>query len=359
MRGIEKPRGPCHRPALTFARPALAHVVAQTPEWRDVDAATFRSEIVPRDRPAVMRGLVGHWPAVREGHVSPAALCNYIAGFDTGQPVQTAIGPPAIQGRLFYRPDMRGFNFERRVETFQASAARILAHIDDPEPPAFYAGAVSAADCFPGFAGENRLALLDESVVPRIWAGNAVTAPTHYDMSDNIACVVAGRRCFTFFPPDQLANLYVGPLDFTPAGQPTSMVELAAPDLQRYPRFAQALAAAETAELGPGDAVFIPNLWWHHVEALEPFNILVNYWWFDRQRSGGSAFAALVHGIAAISEMPESRRQAWRQIFDHYVFQTGGDPAAHLAPEHRGMLGRMTPQLAAQLKAWLLKALQR
>ncbi len=98
---------------------------------------------------------------------------------------------------------------------------------------------------------------------------------------------------------------------------------------------------------------------WHHVEALEPFNILVNYWWFDGPRSGGSAFAALVHGIAAISAMPESRRQAWRQIFDHYVFQSGGDPAAHLAPEHRGMLGRMTPQLAAQLKAWLLKALQR
>ena len=338
---------------------SMHKALAQTQEWRDVDVATFRGEIVPRDRPAILKGLVRDWPAVGEGRKSAEALCDYLKPFDVGRAVQTAVGPPEIKGRLFYRDDMSGFNFERISESFQDSLARILAHCDDAKPPAIYAGAVSTAESFPGFARDNALDLLDPSVVSRIWASNAVTAPTHYDMSDNIACVVSGHRRFTFFPPDQLPNLYVGPLEFTPAGQPTSMVNVAAPDLARYPRFAEALAAAETAELEPGDAVFIPNLWWHNVESLDPFNILVNYWWYDTPRGAGSPFAALVYGILAMGELPASRRDAWRKIFDHYVFQTQGEPAAHLAPEHRGMLGRMTPALAGPIKAWLLKALQR
>jgi hypothetical protein len=328
-------------------------------EWHNVDPAMFRDEIRPRDQPAVMRGLVGDWPAVRAGRISPQAFRDYIKPFDLGRPIQTAIGPPAIKGRLFYSDDMKGFNFERKLETFNAALDRIFAHLDDAAPPAIYAGAVSTTECFPGFARENNLSLLDPSIVPRIWASNRVTAPTHYDMSDNIACVISGHRRFTFFPPEQLPNLYVGPLEFTPAGQPTSMVDLAAPDLARYPRFAEALAAAQTADLEPGDAVFIPNLWWHNVESLDPFNILINYWWYENMRGTGSPFAVLLHGIMSISDLPPSRREAWRRIFDHYVFQTDGQPAAHLAPEHRGMLGSMTPSLAGQIRAWLLKTLQR
>lgn len=332
--------------------------LGKTREWRDVDLQTFRNEIMPLDRPVVLKGLVAAWPVVRAARTSPEAFRDYVRRFDVNRLVQTAVGPPAIKGRLFYREDMQGFNYERVQETFQAALDRIFAHLDDPQPPAVYAGAVSTADCFPGFERENVLPLLPPTVPARIWASNLnVNAPTHYDMSDNIACVVGGRRRFTFFPPEQLPNLYVGPIDFTPAGQPTSMVDLSAPDLERYPRFAEALAAAETADLEPGDAVFIPNLWWHNVESLDPFNVLVNYWWFDGTRGAASPFAALVHGIMAVSALPASRRDAWRQIFEHYVFQTNGNPVEHLAPEHRGMLGEMTPQLAAYMREWLARGL--
>jgi hypothetical protein len=71
----------------------------------------------------------------------------------------------------------------------------------------------------------------------------------------------------------------MGPAHPTPAGTPVSMVHVTAPDLDRFPRFASALEAGEEAELNPGDAIFIPKDWFHHVEALEPFNMLVNYWW--------------------------------------------------------------------------------
>jgi oxalate decarboxylase/phosphoglucose isomerase-like protein (cupin superfamily) len=57
------------------------------------------------------------------------------------------------------------------------------------------------------------------------------------------------------------------------------MVHVTAPDFDKFPRFADALDSAEEAELSPGDAIFIPRDWFHHVESLERFNILVNYWW--------------------------------------------------------------------------------
>ena len=79
--------------------------------------------------------------------------------------------------------------------------------------------------CSRGSTADNRLELLPPELArPRIWLGNRSEVSAHFDLSDNIACVVAGRRRFTLFPPDQVANLYVGPLDHTMAGQPASMV---------------------------------------------------------------------------------------------------------------------------------------
>src|SRR4030095_14045724 len=143
---------------------------------------------------------------------------------------------------------------------------------------ALYAGAIPIPTQLPGFALNNVLDLMSPATEPKIWISNRVTVQTHFDMSYNVACVVAGRRRFTLIPPDQLENMYVGPLEFTLAGPPISMVRIEAPDLEKYPPFSAALAAAQFAELEPGDALFIPYMWWHHVEARDRFNVLVNYW---------------------------------------------------------------------------------
>lgn len=150
--------------------------------------------------------------------------------------------------------------------------------------------------------------------------------------------MVAGRRRFTLFPPEQLANLYPGPIDFTPAGTPVSMVQFVAPDLARFPRYTEALRHARSAELEPGDAIYIPYAWWHAVESLTPLNALVNYWWNDAPRLG-SPYAVLLHAAMSLRDLPADQRHVWKAMFEHFIFQDPAHSMAHLAPEHRGLLG--------------------
>jgi hypothetical protein len=331
--------------------------LAKTPEWRDIDLGTLREEIIPRDRPAIIKGLVKHWPIVRASAQSPRALFDYIRTRDLARPVRVMLGQPDIKGVYFYRDDMSGLNFEFKYQPFHVTLANILAYMQQSSPPAIYTGATPVAENFPDIGRENTLELMGEPAKSWLWLGNAVTAATHYDYSDGINCIVAGRKRFTFFPPDQFSNLYIGPLDMSPGGQPTSLVKISAPDLERFPRFEQALAAAETADVEPGDAVFIPNLWWHNVESLEPLNLSVNYWWFEGPQSGAEPFSALAHGLLAITPLPRSDREHWRNLFDHYVFQTNGDPVPYLPPDRRGMLGTSSPALQGYLRAQLIRAL--
>ncbi len=329
-------------------------------EIKGLDPSRFRVEIVPGHEPVVLRGLVSEWPMVRAARRSAEDAAAYVRRFDRGAPVEAFVGPPEIGGRFFYGQDLAGFNFERQRATIADILRFLLGSAGDEQGRSVYVGSTPVPEILPGLAGENPLPMLDGTgAVPRIWIGNATVVSTHFDESDNIACVAAGRRRFTLFPPEQVANLYVGPLDHTMAGQPTSMVRLGAPDFEAHPKFREALAAAQIAELEPGDAIYIPTLWWHHVEALEPFNILVNYWWQDAPPDNGSAFEAMVHAILTIGNLPDYQRNAWRAFFEHYVFRPDGDPAAHLPPDQRGILAESTPQLRQRIRQFLMRALSR
>jgi hypothetical protein len=345
---------------VTTRDAALIHPARPVATWHDVDAAIFANEILPLGRPAVLKGVARDWPIVTAAAASPVQACEYLDRFYRGAPVDAFLGPHGIGGAFFYRDDMAGFNFEKRRMNLTEFLRYLLAEAAAEDPAALYIGAAAIPEVLPGLEAENRIGLLgSRDALPRIWIGNATTVATHFDMSDNIACVAAGRRRFTLFPPSALPDLYVGPLDHTMAGQPASMVSLDSPDLERFPRFARALEVAQVAELEPGDAIYVPPLWWHHVRSEGPFNILVNHWWDEVPVRAGVPFEALAHAILTISALPEQRRADWRVFFDHYAFRSNGDPAAHLPPEHRGILGAQTPQLIARMKQFLLRALSR
>jgi len=215
---------------------------------------------------------------------------------------------------------------------------------------------MSAAAYLPEFAAQHRMPLLDPRVEPRVWIGNAVKVNTHFDLAYNIACVAAGRRRFTLFPPEQLANLYIAPLDFTPSGAPVSLVQLTAPDHERFPLHAEALRHAWQAELGPGDALFIPFGWWHHVESLTPFNVLVNYWW-NAAPDFGPPHGALLHALLTIRDLPADQRAVWANLFQQLVFTDPEQALAHLPAAQRGMLAPPSAERTRRIREKLAKDL--
>lgn len=287
--------------------------------------------------------------------VKAADKAAYLKRLDSGAKTEMSIAAPEHEGRLFYTNAMAGLNFTKQPATVSAVLDRIEAAAGAPKPETVAAQAVSIADALPGFTAENRPGFLDAAIQPRIWIGNRVVTATHHDMFSNLAVVVAGRRRFTLFPPDQVANLYVGPFEFTPAGTPASLVDPEAPDLDRFPRAAEAMSQALSAELEPGDAIYIPHMWWHHVRSLDPLSVLVNYWWDEAPAAqpGLAPINALIHAILSFEGLPQEQRGAWQAMFDHFVFHADGDPNAHIPEERRGIRGKLSPESKERLRKTL------
>ena len=328
-------------------------------EYSGVDRARFDQDILTRFEPAVLRSVVADWPAVRSASQSSEAAREYLAPMARATPVRAFLGEAEIGGRFFYQPDMAGMNFTIVETGLDRLLDTLVAIHSAGKKQSVYMGSTPTAEILPAFERENPLALVEgRPTEPRIWIGNSARIAPHFDESDNIACVVSGRRRFTLFPTDQVRNLYVGPIDKTVAGQPTSMVDVAHPDFERFPKYREALAHAQVAELEPGDAIFIPSLWWHAVEATGPLNILLNYWWSDAPADAGSPLHALGHGLLSVSHLEPNRRAAWKILFDHYVFETDGPPAEHIPEPARGILGRTTPELRRLIRQYLMRALQ-
>jgi hypothetical protein len=328
-------------------------------EIEGVGPQGLTDEILRSPRPLVLRGLVADWPMVRAAQASVPAADAYLRGFYRDASVVAMHGQPEMDGRIFYNEDLSGFNFSSVRIKFDALLDALRDHLHDERPPTFYVGSTTIESCLPGFRAENDLDFGARAPLASLWIGNRTRIPAHYDLPDNLACVAAGRRRFTLFPPEQLGNLYVGPLDFTPAGQSISLVDFARPDFQRYPRFATALEHAQVAELGPGDALFIPSMWWHHIEALERFNVLVNYWWRQSPDYMDTPMNTLLLALMTVRDLPRAQRLAWQDIFRHYVFDSDGSEAQHIPPAARRALAPFDDDAARMLRAQLLNKMKR
>jgi hypothetical protein len=321
-------------------------------EYRGADARRFREEIMPASQPAILREVANDWPAVKAGDTAEG-IAAYLKERDTGAGFEMLAGGPEIKGRFFYNADMTGFNFERRPATVTSLADAVLEAAAADEPPTFAAQAVEARTTVRGFLDENRLDLIGRPVSPRLWIGNRVVVSAHHDMFSNIAVVVAGRRRFTLFPPDRVANLHIGPFEFTPAGTPVSLIDFDNPDFERFPGFDKALESAQVADLAPGDAIYIPYMWWHHVRSLDDFNLLANYWWNEARpaQPGLKPVDALVHAFLAFSGLPEEQRDAWAPMFAQMVF--GKDAARHLPADISGIRGQLSEETKAHIRRQL------
>ena len=322
-------------------------------EITGVTAADLTDDLLASDRPLVLRGLASSWPAVRHGLESADRLIEYLLGFDSGNVVTALYAPPDAAGRIFYNEDMTGFNFEYRRMALAAAVQQVRSHVDLPSPPSLYLGSTNVDHWLPGFREQNDLPIRHLGPLVSIWIGNQSRVSAHYDFPSNIACVVAGHRRVIVFPPEQLTNLYVGPLDITPAGQPISLVDFREPDYERFPKFREAVKAARMSVLEPGDAIIVPSMWWHHIEALGAFNVLVNFWWRSSPSYMGPPLSVLQHAIMGLRDLPAAQRKRWQELFDFYVFNPDPGNFEHIPEAARGVLNPIDESNARRIRKML------
>jgi hypothetical protein len=333
----------------------------EVPAW----AGPFEPEALPdellgADRPFVVRGAFAHWPVVQAARQSEVELARYLMGFYNGVRMTLFELAPQERGRVFYADDtLSGFNFRRHAATLDQVLTGLLGLAQTPEPPALYVGSTTVEAVLPGFLQANAIGLGARDALVSLWLGNRTRIAAHYDLPDNFAIVAAGRRRFTVFPPEQIHNLYVGPLDPTPAGQPISLVDFDQPDLARFPRFAQAWEAGEQAVLEPGDAVYIPSMWFHHVEGLDPVNLLINAWWRQTPEYIDSPLSTLRLALMTLRDLPENERRIWAHHFQHFVFGADASTWAHIPEAARGLLGPLDETVSRQARMQILNQLKR
>jgi Uncharacterized conserved protein len=316
-------------------------------------------DLLQQNEPFIVRGLVSDWPLVQAGRQSAAAAMQYIEQFYSGKPVVVYSCAPEKNGQFFYDESCTALDFEATRAPLTEVLNRLLDFADKCDAPGIYVGSTTIDTWLPGFRAENDLNLAHHNPLVSLWLGNRSRIAAHFDAPNNIACCVVGKRRFTLFPPEQVGNLYVGPLHFTPSGQAISLVDFANPDLQKFPRFAEAMEHAQVAELSAGDVLFIPSMWWHHVEALDDFNVLVNYWWRQAPLHADLPLDVLYHAMLSIRDLAPHEKQAWKAIFDHYIFSDQDHKYDHIPDQARGFLSPLDDDKARRLRSWLINKLNR
>ena len=338
---------------------SMTDALAQIPEYHDVDRAMFEREIVPAGQPAVLRSLLSEWPVVVAAVEGVEALAAYLRERTTEAAGEAWFASPSVGGRFGFNESLDGYNFDRKSATIDQLLDLLLRQRGASDQYGIFAGALPIRRHAPAMLAENVMPLLDADryMLASLWLGNRTKTAAHWDLPQNLACIVAGTRRFTLFPTEAVAHLYVGPLDFMLAGQPSSLADVEAPDFERFPKLREALAVAQVAELEPGDAIYIPSLWWHAVSGHAEVGAMVNYWWRDGPARMMTPQLSLMHALLTMKELPERERAAWRVMFEHYVFQAGDDPARHLPDQAKGILGEQSPQQIARTKQMLSEAL--
>lgn len=316
------------------------------------------------NQPVILKGLVNQWPLVKLGKESRNKIMDSLELHYSKKPMLVYKGSAEIKARFGYNENCTGFNFSSEKSTIPEVFDHIRRQLSQQKHDYLYINSLRFDEGFPTLFENHQLNFSHEvfnnnQPLAKIWLGTESIAAAHYDQPKNIACCVTGKRRFTLFPPEQIHNLYAGPLSPTPGGQVVTLADIKNPDYERFPRLKEALQSATIADLSPGDALYYPSMWWHQVEAFDRFNAMVNYWWTDTKPYLGNPMDALMHAMKSIRDRPTEEKKAWKALFDYYIFGDNENVCKHLPKECQGLLATLDENQARRLGAILRNNLNR
>src|SRR5260221_8202489 len=190
--------------------------------------------------PFIVRGVAKDWPLVRSGiDEGGAGARAYLLRHARNRQFEVNVGQPGEGGRLFYDEQM-GMNFRMGRASLPDIFAGIDANWNKPDAPVIYLSSLTIQDHFDGLHEANTLDLFGRETRDSIWIGTRSHIAAHNDIPNNLAVCAVGRRRYNLFPPEVFADLYLGPLENTPAGREEGMGCLSQPDFHTYPPFTQA-----------------------------------------------------------------------------------------------------------------------
>jgi hypothetical protein len=321
-------------------------------------------ELFAQEQPVILKGLVKDWPLVKAGQQSSNNVMEQLELNYSQRAMLVYKGSPEIKARFGYDKSCTGFNYSSERTTIPEVFNTIRSQLDQEQHEYLYINSLRFDEGFPPLYASNSLAFKHPEFehnqpIAKIWLGTESVAAAHFDQPKNIACCVLGKRRFTLFAPDQVDNLYPGPLTPTPGGQVVTLADLSKPDFTRFPRLKTALENAYIADLEPGDGLYYPSMWWHEVEAFDRFNAMVNFWWMTAAPYLGNPMDVLMHAMMSVRDRPAKEKEAWRSLFDYYIFSDPDQVRAHLPAESHGALATMDDNLSRRLRAMLRNNLNR
>ena len=173
----------------------------------------------------------------------------------------------------------------------------------------------------------------------QLWAGHGGgSTPCHFDSLCNFLAQLSGRKHVLLFPPSQSFRLYPYPVGH--AMDNFALFDPEEPDAARFPAALDARGLATT--LLPGDVLWLPRFYWHHVRQLDPGrqNLSLNFWCGQK---GTAAYMRELRAKAAAASLAATRGPTSTQGSERAVVggARGRDPAAAGAapPQQAGVKG--------------------
>ena len=244
-----------------------------------------REELWALDEPVLLTGCMEDWTLFQELRARASfeqklALLGSLFG---AQPVSFQCMPRGTGGHYHFAKSLEDVTFGQPTSNvpFDVFAQRLLRSLNGASDDYVYLQAHLIAKGTPlhQALGPNVLPLLsEEQARPLLWAGsNGQVVNLHYDDFLNFICMVEGTKRVTMFSPELLPSMYHAPFDRMLNMAQASHVRLLEVDHARFPRFREALSEARVAVVQPGEVLYIPPMWWHHVESFG-LNVMVNNW---------------------------------------------------------------------------------